>query len=131
MATQSANKGGMHMLFGALPGSVAAHHEQVGRIVRTTSELPSVRTQAKPRIPYTGRVPPCEASMKTTTPTTHPDKLLVRVHLSQRRADKAPPPTPDRIREQLGWHLIPANEAGPSGTDAADAVVAVTDSEPA
>ena len=43
------------------------------------------------------------------TQTTHPSKQAVRDHLRQRRADHVPPPAPERIREELGWHLIPAN----------------------
>ena len=45
------------------------------------------------------------------TQTTHPSKEAVRDHLRQRRAQQAPPPAPERIREELGWHLIPANHA--------------------
>lgn len=45
------------------------------------------------------------------TPTTHPSKEAVRQHLERRRTDSAPPPAPERIRQELGWWLIPANSA--------------------
>ncbi|WP_166454790.1 hypothetical protein [Duganella aquatilis] len=44
------------------------------------------------------------------TQTTHPSKEAVRRLLQQRRADHTPPPTPERIREQLGWHLLTDNK---------------------
>jgi len=41
--------------------------------------------------------------------TTRPPKELVREYLERRtHAPLDPPPTPDEIRRQLGWHLIPA-----------------------
>ncbi|WP_195763730.1 hypothetical protein [Pseudoduganella rivuli] len=45
-----------------------------------------------------------------TTHTTHPSKEAVRALMQQRRAEHSPPPAPERIREQLGWWLIPANK---------------------
>jgi hypothetical protein len=48
--------------------------------------------------------PDSEAIMETQT--THPSKEAVRSLLLQRRADRTPPPTPERIREQLGWRLL-------------------------
>lgn len=45
-----------------------------------------------------------------TTHTTHPSKEAVRAHLQRRRLEQSPPPAPERIREQLGWWLIPANK---------------------
>jgi hypothetical protein len=45
-----------------------------------------------------------------TTQTTHPSKEAVRAHLQRRRTEQSPPPAPERIREQLGWWLIPANK---------------------
>jgi len=45
------------------------------------------------------------------TQTTQPSKQAVRDHLQQRRAAHAPPPAPERIREELGWRLIPANQS--------------------
>lgn len=45
-----------------------------------------------------------------TTQTTHPSKEAVRALMQQRRAEHSPPPAPERIREQLGWWLIPANK---------------------
>lgn len=52
-------------------------------------------------------------SQQTTphiTHTTHPSKEAVRALMQQRRAEHSPPPAPERIREQLGWWLIPANK---------------------
>lgn len=43
-------------------------------------------------------------------PATHPSKEAVRKHLEDRRAAHTPPPPPERIREELGWRLIPANK---------------------
>jgi hypothetical protein len=42
------------------------------------------------------------------TQTTKPSKELVRDLMHQRRAEKLPPPSPDRWREMLGWTLIEA-----------------------
>lgn len=40
--------------------------------------------------------------------TTKPSKESVREWLEQRtHAPLDPPPTPDEIRRQLGWHLLP------------------------
>lgn len=36
----------------------------------------------------------------------------VRVPVERRRSDAGPPPEPERIREQLGWWLIPGNPRG-------------------
>jgi hypothetical protein len=46
--------------------------------------------------------------------TTHPDKAVVRAYLrgrieQQRTREHKPPASPDRIREQLGWFLLPNN----------------------
>ena len=42
--------------------------------------------------------------------TTRPPKESVREYLERRtHAPLEPPPTPDEIRRQLGWHLVPAN----------------------
>jgi hypothetical protein len=44
------------------------------------------------------------------TDTTHPTKETVRAYMERRtHAPLDPPPTPEEIRRQLGWHLIPAN----------------------
>jgi len=41
--------------------------------------------------------------------TTRLPKELVREYFERRtHAQVDPPPTPDEIRRQLGWHLIPA-----------------------
>lgn len=43
------------------------------------------------------------------TDTTRPAKETVREYFERRtHAQFDPPPTPDEIRRQLGWHLIPA-----------------------
>lgn len=52
------------------------------------------------------------------THTTKPDKVSVREWLDRRtHAPEDPPPTPDEIRQQLGWHLIPANGKVPEVPD--------------
>lgn len=43
------------------------------------------------------------------TQTTHPSKQLVRDFMDARTRSTEPPPTPEEIRRQMGWHLIPAN----------------------
>lgn len=40
-------------------------------------------------------------------PTTKPTKEQLRSYLYNRHQSKEPPPSPDRIREQLGWNLRP------------------------
>lgn len=40
------------------------------------------------------------------TPTSKPSKQQVRDFMAQRRDEQAPPPSPERIREMLGWKLI-------------------------
>lgn len=41
--------------------------------------------------------------------TTHPRKETVREYMERRTLQESPPPTPDEIRRELGWHLIPSN----------------------
>ncbi|MES2257052.1 MAG: hypothetical protein V4724_00965 [Pseudomonadota bacterium] len=53
--------------------------------------------------------------MKSHTQITQPSKEEVRNYLQRRRAEHAPPPAPERIREQLGWSLLPAG-AGQAGS---------------
>jgi hypothetical protein len=43
------------------------------------------------------------------TQTTHPTKQLVRDYMDERTKSGDPPPTPEEIRSELGWHLLPAN----------------------
>lgn len=44
------------------------------------------------------------------TKTTKPPKHLVREFLERRtHAPETPPPTPEEIRRELGWALIPHN----------------------
>lgn len=40
---------------------------------------------------------------------THPSKEAIREHMQRRAQTNEPPPSPEGIREQLGWYLIPAN----------------------
>lgn len=47
------------------------------------------------------------------TQTTHPSKQLVREYLERRTHAEEPPPTPEEIRRQLGWDLIPNNRPLP------------------
>lgn len=47
------------------------------------------------------------------TATTKPDKQVVRDHMAQRAKDESPPPTPEQIRRELGWRLIPENGSAP------------------
>lgn len=43
------------------------------------------------------------------TQTTHPSKETVRAYMERRtHAPHEPPPTPDEIRRELGWHMLPA-----------------------
>ncbi|MES2262123.1 MAG: hypothetical protein V4724_26685 [Pseudomonadota bacterium] len=42
--------------------------------------------------------------------TTHPDKQAVREYMARRVHAVDPPPSPDDIRRELGWDLIPANQ---------------------
>lgn len=44
------------------------------------------------------------------TQTTHPSKEQVRTYMAQRQKERTPPPTPARVREELGWNLLPHNE---------------------
>jgi hypothetical protein len=38
-----------------------------------------------------------------------PSKEALRNYLAARHQSKSPPPTPDEIRRQLGWDLLPVN----------------------
>jgi hypothetical protein len=40
------------------------------------------------------------------THVTHPTPAQVREWMQQRQAERTPLPTPDQIRQQLGWHLL-------------------------
>ncbi|WP_174999424.1 hypothetical protein [Rugamonas aquatica] len=43
------------------------------------------------------------------TDTTHPTKEAVREYIARRtQQSREPPPAPEEIRRQLGWHLLPA-----------------------
>jgi len=43
---------------------------------------------------------------------THPDKQIVRQYMQQRRDERTPPPSPERVREQLGWRMIEDERLG-------------------
>lgn len=40
--------------------------------------------------------------------TTKPTKQQLREYLYARHRSPAPPPTPEQIRRELGWSMIPA-----------------------
>lgn len=42
------------------------------------------------------------------TQTTHPSKEQVRQYMARRQEERRPPPSPQQVREQLGWKLIEA-----------------------
>ncbi len=44
------------------------------------------------------------------TKTTHPTKQQVREWMESRQVEHEPPPTPEEVRKQLGWDLIPENK---------------------
>lgn len=41
-------------------------------------------------------------------PRPHPSKEEVRAWMARRGRTGLPPPAPDEIRRELGWHLLPA-----------------------
>jgi len=41
---------------------------------------------------------------------TYPLKQIVRDYMDKRTQADDPPPTPEEIRRQLGWHMMPANQ---------------------
>jgi hypothetical protein len=43
------------------------------------------------------------------TQTTKPTKEQVRELMERRTHEESPPPTPEEIRRELGWHLIQSN----------------------
>ncbi|HEU4844004.1 MAG TPA: hypothetical protein VFT05_07050 [Burkholderiaceae bacterium] len=45
------------------------------------------------------------------TQTTHPAKQAVRDSMQRRRSEHTPPPPPERVRQELGWWLIPENRS--------------------
>lgn len=51
------------------------------------------------------------------TNVTHPTKAQVREYMDSRTHSVDPPPTPEEIRVQLGWNLIPENRRPPQSTD--------------
>lgn len=51
------------------------------------------------------------------TSTTKPTKQQVRDHMDRRTQEKGPPPSPDAIRRELGWHLLPNSGRVPEVPD--------------
>ncbi len=45
----------------------------------------------------------------------HQPKEVVRRYTQQRAQTKSPPPTPEQIRRELGWHLLPNSGRMPEG----------------
>lgn len=43
--------------------------------------------------------------------TTHPPKEAVRNWLQQRQAERKPVPTPEQIRRELSWGMLPNNKS--------------------
>lgn len=41
--------------------------------------------------------------------TTHPAQPVLASYLAERHKSKQPPPTPEEVRRQLGWNLLPNN----------------------
>jgi hypothetical protein len=41
--------------------------------------------------------------------TTHPSKAQLQGYLAQRHESKLPPPTPEQIKRELGWHMLANN----------------------
>ncbi|WP_254451884.1 hypothetical protein [Duganella vulcania] len=50
------------------------------------------------------------------TATSHPSKEQVRAYMHQRECDRRPPPTPDEIRRQLGWHYCSYDNIVPAAS---------------
>lgn len=49
--------------------------------------------------------------------TTKPPKVRVREYLDRRTHEESPPPTPEDIRRELGWNLLPNNGPVPEVPD--------------
>ena len=47
------------------------------------------------------------------TTTTKPTKVSVREYMDRRTHEHDPPPKPEEIRRELGWHLLPNNMPAP------------------
>lgn len=41
----------------------------------------------------------------------HPTKEQVRSFMQQRQVERKPPPSPEEIRRQLGWAMLPNNDS--------------------
>lgn len=51
------------------------------------------------------------------TKVLKPPHHLVREYLERRTHEESPPPTPEEIRRELGWLLIPENGQDPEGKE--------------
>jgi len=51
----------------------------------------------------------CVVDSEVVMTANHPPKEAVRAYLAKRTQDESPPPSPDQVREMLGWHMIPEN----------------------
>ncbi len=47
--------------------------------------------------------------------SNHPSKDAVRAYLQRRAGTRLPPPSPDAIRRELGWGLVPPERKGECG----------------
>lgn len=60
---------------------------------------------------------PSQSNQQTDTQSSaqssvHPNSLAARPARPERRRAEPAPAAPERVREQLGWWLIPANKRG-------------------
>lgn len=46
-----------------------------------------------------------------TQPIQAPTKEQIRAYMQERQAANTPPKTPDEIRRELGWLLLPHNDS--------------------
>lgn len=42
---------------------------------------------------------------------TRPSNEQVRSWMQQRQMDRTPPPEPEQVRRELGWHMVEAERA--------------------
>jgi len=40
------------------------------------------------------------------THTSKPDREVVRSWMRERQVERVPPPSPEEVRRQLGWHMV-------------------------
>jgi hypothetical protein len=48
------------------------------------------------------------------TAVTHPTPQQVRDWMARQVAEHTPPPTPEQIRQELGWHLLAPDRNAPA-----------------